>query len=45
MITINAARQLGLEAKLGSIEVGKDADIVLFNGHPFDAFSRCRAGA
>ena len=42
MITINAARQLGLEAKLGSIEVGKDADIVLFNGHPFDAFSRCQ---
>ena len=28
-------------AGLGSIEVGKDADIVLFNGHPFDAFSRC----
>ncbi len=41
MITINAARQLGLDARLGSIEVGKDADIVLFNGHPFDAFSRC----
>jgi imidazolonepropionase-like amidohydrolase len=41
MITINAARQLGLDGKLGSIEAGKDADIVLFNGHPFDAFSRC----
>jgi imidazolonepropionase-like amidohydrolase len=41
MITINAARQLGLDARLGSIEAGKDADIVLFNGHPFDAFSRC----
>jgi imidazolonepropionase-like amidohydrolase len=41
MITINAARQLGLDARLGSIEVGKDADIVLYNGHPFDAFSRC----
>ena len=41
MITINAARQLGLDGRLGSIEVGKDADIVLFNGHPFDAFSRC----
>ncbi len=41
MITINAARQLGLESKLGSIDVGKDADIVLFNAHPFDAFSRC----
>ncbi len=40
MITINAARQLGLDGRLGSIEVGKDADIVLYNGHPFDAFSR-----
>ena len=41
MITINPARELGLEHRLGSIEVGKDADIVLFNAHPFDAFSRC----
>ena len=41
MITINPARELGLDGRLGSIEVGKDADIVLFNGHPFDAFSRC----
>ena len=41
MITINPARELGLEQRLGSIEVGKDADIALFNGHPFDAFSRC----
>ncbi len=41
MITINPARELGLEARLGSIEVGKDADIALFNAHPFDAFARC----
>ena len=41
MITINPARELGLEQRLGSIEVGKDADIALFNGHPFDAFARC----
>ena len=41
MITINPSRQLGLESRLGSIEVGKDADIVLFNAHPFDAYSRC----
>ncbi|WP_250846710.1 amidohydrolase family protein [Aquisphaera insulae] len=41
MVTINAARQLGLDGRLGSIEVGKDADIALFNAHPFDAFSRC----
>ncbi len=41
MITINPARELGIDNRLGSIEVGKDADIVLFNAHPFDAFSRC----
>jgi imidazolonepropionase-like amidohydrolase len=41
MITLNPARELGLEKRLGSIEVGKDADIALFNAHPFDAFSRC----
>jgi imidazolonepropionase-like amidohydrolase len=41
MITINPARELGLDGRMGSLEVGKDADIALFNGHPFDAFSRC----
>ena len=41
MITINPARELGIDDRLGSIEIGKDADIVLFNAHPFDAFSRC----
>jgi imidazolonepropionase-like amidohydrolase len=41
MITINPARELGLDRRLGSIEVGKDADIAIFNGHPFDGFARC----
>jgi imidazolonepropionase-like amidohydrolase len=41
MIMMNPARELGLESRLGSIEVGKDADIALFNAHPFDAFARC----
>jgi imidazolonepropionase-like amidohydrolase len=35
-ITINAARVIGVEDRVGSLEVGKDADIVVFDGHPFD---------
>ncbi|WP_078428215.1 amidohydrolase [Alkalihalobacterium alkalinitrilicum] len=34
-ITINPARNLGIEHKVGSLEVGKDADVVLWNEHPF----------
>lgn len=40
-ITINAARITGIADKVGSIEVGKDADIAVFSGHPFDFRSRC----
>lgn len=40
-ITLNAARELGLDERIGSIEVGKDADVAFFNGHPLNAFSRC----
>lgn len=35
-ITINPAKLLGIDKKVGSIEVGKDADLVLFNGDPFE---------
>ena len=41
MITLNPAKELGLDDRLGSIEVGKDADVALFNGHPFNGFARC----
>jgi imidazolonepropionase-like amidohydrolase len=40
MITLNPAIQLGIAKRTGSIEVGKDADIVVWTGHPFSAFSR-----
>ena len=34
-VTINAAKINHIEDKVGSIEVGKDADIVIWDGHPF----------
>ena len=40
-ITFNAARQLGLHDRIGSIEEGKDADLALFNAHPLNSFARC----
>jgi imidazolonepropionase-like amidohydrolase len=35
-ITINPATVIGVEDRIGSLEVGKDADVVIFSGHPFD---------
>jgi imidazolonepropionase-like amidohydrolase len=35
-ITINAARIIGQDKRVGSLEKGKDADIVLFDGDPFE---------
>ena len=40
-ITINAAKITGIADRVGSIEVGKDADIAVFSGHPFEFRSRC----
>ena len=40
MITLNPARQLGVGERTGSIDVGKDADLAIFNGHPFAPASR-----
>ncbi len=40
MITLNAAKQLGVEKQTGSIDVGKDADLAIFSGHPFAPASR-----
>jgi len=39
-ITINPAKILGVDDRLGSIEVGKDADLVIWSGDPLDARSR-----
>ncbi len=39
-ITLNPSRLLGIANKVGSIEIGKDADLVLFNGDPFEYLSK-----
>ncbi|MDQ7794963.1 MAG: amidohydrolase [bacterium] len=41
-VTINAAEILGLGHRLGSLEAGKDADIAIWDGHPFATYTRCR---
>ena len=40
LITLNPAIQLGIQNRVGSIEVGKDADVAIWNGHPFSVYSR-----
>jgi imidazolonepropionase-like amidohydrolase len=40
LITMNPAIQLGIQDRVGSIEVGKDADIAIWNGHPFSVYAR-----
>lgn len=39
-VTLNAARHLGIEDRVGTIEVGKDADFAIWNGDPFDLRNR-----
>ena len=40
LVTLNSAKQLGIEDRVGSIEVGKDADLVLLDGDPLSVFTR-----
>ncbi len=42
-ITINAAKLLGMDDRIGSIEAGKDADLALFDGDPFEYATHCTA--
>jgi len=40
LITLNPAKELGIDHRVGSIDVGKDADLVIWNGHPLSVYSR-----
>jgi imidazolonepropionase-like amidohydrolase len=42
LVTINPARQLGIDKRTGSIEVGKDADLVLLTREPLSSLGRVK---
>jgi imidazolonepropionase-like amidohydrolase len=41
MITIDAAKLLGIDKQVGSLEVGKDGDVAMYDGDPFEYVSHC----
>jgi imidazolonepropionase-like amidohydrolase len=41
MITLNPAINLGIEDRVGSLEVGKDGDIAIFSHYPLHTMARC----
>ena len=38
-VTINPAKQLRIDSRVGSLEVGKDADVVIWNKHPLSTYA------
>jgi imidazolonepropionase-like amidohydrolase len=40
LITINPARQLGIDGRVGSIEPGKDADLAIYDRHPLSNYAK-----
>ncbi len=40
-ITIDAAKIIGLEKRIGSLEKGKDADVAMYDGDPFEYSTHC----
>src|SRR5437773_9760896 len=39
LVTINPARQLRIDKRVGSLEAGKDADVVIWNRHPLSSYA------
>ena len=40
MVTLNPAKLLNLDHRMGSIKVGKDADLVIWDGNPFSVYTK-----
>jgi adenine deaminase len=40
LVTINPAKQLMIDNRVGSIEVGKDADLAIFDKHPLSNYAK-----
>jgi imidazolonepropionase-like amidohydrolase len=40
LVTINPAKQLAIDNRVGSVEVGKDADLAIFDKHPLSNFAK-----
>jgi imidazolonepropionase-like amidohydrolase len=40
-VTIDAAKIIGMESRIGSIKVGKDADLAMYDGDPFEYATHC----
>jgi len=40
-VTLNPAKQLRIDKRVGSLEPGKDADFVIWSGHPMSTLTRC----
>ena len=40
MITINPAKQLGIDEMVGSLEIGKQGDVAIWSGHPLSIYSK-----
>ena len=41
LVTLNPAIQFGIDDRTGSIDVGKDADLAIWEGHPLSMFGKC----